>query len=451
MNILVLNGSPKGEKSNTLKITKAFLEGLCSKQYHNVNMVNISEKDIQHCRGCFLCWTKAPGRCVIKDDMEELLEQYIKADLLIWSFPLYYFGMPSKMKAFLDRTLPTNLPYMRVNKKGTCGHPSRYDLSQQRYVLISTCGFCNVENNYDPLFRQFEIMFGDKLTKIICLEGELFSVPQLEGRTAEYLRYARQAGKEFAAQGKFSASTQKKLSELLYPPEAYVEMANAGWEVSHSQEKDTKDKSLNFMRQMAAVYKPQSCSKEAVIEFYFTDLNKTYQLYLTREKCILKTDDFLPYTTRIETDFDLWQQISQGKVNGAAALMEKGYRVLGAFETMLKMDDYFGTRKSVPEDKPKANNLGILLLPWIALWVLLPINKVWAGIAGIAICSLIPLLAYKFRLTIYDRIGIVKYFGFLYCKIYPYSLFIVPSLWFKVVAILLLYNSLDGLVFKQGL
>src|SRR5690606_8237534 len=100
----------------------------------------------------------------------------IKADLLIWSFPLYYFGMPSKMKAFLDRTLPTNLPYMRVNKKGTCGHPSRYDLSQQRYVLISTCGFCNVENNYDPLFRQFEIMFGDKLTKIICLEGELFSV-----------------------------------------------------------------------------------------------------------------------------------------------------------------------------------------------------------------------------------------------------------------------------------
>lgn len=125
-----------------------------------------------------------------------------------------------------------------------------------------------MENNYDPLFRQFEIMFGDKLTKIICLEGELFSVPQLEGRTAEYLRYARQAGKEFAAQGKFSASTQKKLSELLYPPEAYVEMANAGWEVSQSQEKDTKDKSLNFMRQMAAVYKPQSCSKETVIEFY---------------------------------------------------------------------------------------------------------------------------------------------------------------------------------------
>lgn len=52
MNIFVLNGSPKGKRSNTFKITTAFLDGLSSKQ-HNINIVNISEKDIQHCRGCF--------------------------------------------------------------------------------------------------------------------------------------------------------------------------------------------------------------------------------------------------------------------------------------------------------------------------------------------------------------------------------------------------------------
>lgn len=107
--------------------------------------------------------------------------------------------MPSKIKAFLDRLLPTNLPYMNIDEDGTCSHPSRYDLSHQRYVLISTCGFCAVENNYDALLRQFEIMFGDKLTKIICPEGELFSVPQLEGRTSEYLYYAKQARIEFVS------------------------------------------------------------------------------------------------------------------------------------------------------------------------------------------------------------------------------------------------------------
>jgi multimeric flavodoxin WrbA len=214
MNILVLNGSPKGERSNNLKITRAFLDGMCSKQRHNINIVNISEKDIQHCRGCFTCWTKTPGKCVIKDEMGELIEQYINADLIVWSFPLYYFGMPSKIKAFLGRTLPTSLPYMTINEDGTSGHPPRYDLSHQRYILISTCGFYTVKNNYDALFRQFEIMFGEKLTKIICPEGELFSIAQLEGRISEYLYYAKKAGEEFAENDRISILMVSGLSVL---------------------------------------------------------------------------------------------------------------------------------------------------------------------------------------------------------------------------------------------
>ena len=244
MNILVLNGRPKGERSNTLKITKAFLDGVSSKQSHNINIVNISEKDVQHCRGCFACWTKTPGKCVIKDDMGELIEQYVRADLIIWSFPLYCFGMPSKIKAFLDRMLPTNLPYMRINEDGICNHPSRYDLSHQRYVLISTCGFCSVKNNYDALLCQFEIMFGDKLTKIICPEGELFSIPQLEGKTSEYLYYAKLVGQEFAEYDRFSEHTQNKLSELMYPPDVFVQMANASWKINEASEnKDQNDRS----------------------------------------------------------------------------------------------------------------------------------------------------------------------------------------------------------------
>ncbi|MHB1652186.1 MAG: NAD(P)H-dependent oxidoreductase [Desulfitobacteriaceae bacterium] len=410
MNIFVLNGSPKGERSNTFKITTAFLEGLNSKQNHNIDIVNISKTSIKHCQGCFACWTNTPGKCVIKDDMAELIEQYIKADLIVWSFPLYYFGMPSKIKAFLDRMLPTNLPYMDLNEDGTSGHPSRYDLSHQRYVLISTCGFYTTKNNYDALFRQFEIIFGDKLTKIICSEGELFRVPQLEGRTSEYLSYAKQAGEEFAEHGSFSGDTQNKLSELLYPPNVFVEMADTSWEINEpSANNNLQDKSYNFMRQMAAIYNSQDYTKDVVIEMYFIDLDKTYQLCLGKEKCIIKTDDFTSYTTRIETTFELWLQISEGKINGAEAMMKKQYKVLGDFNTMLKMDDYFGTRKPIPKVESKQNktNMSILLFQWIALWVLLPINEIWGGVAGIVICSVVPLLTYKFRLTVYDKISIV--------------------------------------------
>ena len=204
--------------------------------------------------------------------------------------------------------------------------------------------------------------------------------------------------------------TQNKLSELLYPPNVFVEMADASWEINESSaNSNLQDKSCNFMRQMAAIYNSQGYTKDCVIEMYFIDLDKTYQLCLGKEKCIIKTDDFTVYTTRIETTFELWLQISEGKINGAEAMMKKQYKVLGDFNTMLKMDAYFGTRRPIlkAESKQNKTNMNILLFQWIALWVLLPINEIWGGVTGIIICSIVPLLTYKFRLTAFDKISIL--------------------------------------------
>ena len=406
----MLNGSPKGESSNTLKVTTAFLDGLNSNKKHYIEVVNISKAKIDHCHGCFACWTKTPGKCVIKDDMEGLIEKYIKADLIVWGFPLYYFGMPSKIKAFLDRLLPTNLPYMDLNADGTSGHAPRYDLSHQSYVLISTCGFYATKHNYDALISQFEIMYGDKLTKIIRTEGELLKVPQLESRISQYLTHVKEAGKEFSKQGSIEVDTQEKLNELLYSPEVFIKMADANWVISEpSINNKPQDKSNNFIKQMAAIYNSDGYLKDIVIEMYFGDIDKTFQLCLGKKECFVKTDNFTPYTTRIETTFELWLQISEGKVNGPEAMMQGKYKVLGDFDTMLKMDNYFGTKKSVPKIEEKLNktNMSILLLQWIALWVLLPINVIWGGAAGIIICCIVPLLTYKFKLTFYDRISSV--------------------------------------------
>ena len=57
-------------------------------------------------------------------------------------------------------------------------------------------------------------------------------MPQLKGRISEYLSYAKQAGEDYAEHGNFSGDTQNKLSELLYPPDVFVEMANAHWEIN---------------------------------------------------------------------------------------------------------------------------------------------------------------------------------------------------------------------------
>ena len=85
---------------------------------------------------------------MIKDDMQEVLDKLLWADITIWSFPLYYFSVPGKLKTLMDRQLPMVLPFMeRSAESGS--HPTRYDMSSKRNVLISTCGFYTTEGNYD--------------------------------------------------------------------------------------------------------------------------------------------------------------------------------------------------------------------------------------------------------------------------------------------------------------
>jgi hypothetical protein len=70
---------------------------------------------------------------------------------------------------------------------------------------------------------------------------------------------------------------------------------------------------------MSVLYKPHGQDTEIVVEFYFTDLEKTYQLVLEKTKCMFKEKDFLPFTLRIETSFEVWAAISDGKLSGVRA------------------------------------------------------------------------------------------------------------------------------------
>ena len=344
MNIFVINGSPRGKSSNTMKLTNAFLDGINTVGTHTVEIITVADKNIDHCRGCFYCWEKTPGKCFIKDDMSDIFEKYINAEIVIWSFPLYYYGMPSKVKALLDRLLPNTLPDIVIKDDGSAGHPARNNLQGQKHILISSCGFFTVKNNYEALVKQFEIIFCNRLTKILCPQSELFRVPQLSERTGEYLSYVKDAGKEYMQSGAFSDNTQQKLSELLFPAEQFVQMANLNWKRSGME--SPSDDAARLLRQMSAIYKPHGNDKDIVFEFYFTELNKTYQLVLGKTECIFKDADFLPYTLRIETPFEVWKDISEGKLDGRDALFQHKYLVKGDFSTITYLSDCFSQKKT---------------------------------------------------------------------------------------------------------
>ena len=230
MKVLVVNGSPRGEKSSTMCITRAFLEGA---GWTDVETIDISKSEINGCRGCFSCWSKTPGKCVIKDSMAEYLPKIVEASLVIWSFPLYACYFPGQMKNFMDRLIPLSLPYMDKSAESG-GHPLRYDLSNMQQFYISTCGFWTAEGNYDSiiaLFKRGNPEINHKEFSIFTGQGGVFEAGEEAAEcTDPYLEIVRQAGKEYAADG-ISVEVQNALSEPMLPREVYEGFADGSWEI----------------------------------------------------------------------------------------------------------------------------------------------------------------------------------------------------------------------------
>ena len=89
MKILVLNGSPKREKSDTMHITRAFLEGMQAASPQDIHIIDVIDKHIEYCTGCFAC-KRNGGTCIHDDDMRDILNEILESDLLLFSFPLSY-------------------------------------------------------------------------------------------------------------------------------------------------------------------------------------------------------------------------------------------------------------------------------------------------------------------------------------------------------------------------
>lgn len=229
MNVLIINGSPRGKKSNTYKLTCAFLEGMKENHELTIDEIDVSQLHIHHCLGCFSCWYKNPGICCIKDEMEDILQKKVNADIVIWSFPLYYYSVPGQLKILIDRQLPILKPYIidRKDGFGNGGHLGRYDLSHQKNILISTCGFYTAKGNYDSVISLFNHILGlNNYESIFCGQGELFRISYFKDLTNKYLYDVQQAGKEFM-NGQITSTTRKHLNDLFLPKEVFEKMANS--------------------------------------------------------------------------------------------------------------------------------------------------------------------------------------------------------------------------------
>lgn len=81
---------------------------------------------IKKCVGCFGCWVKTPGTCVIRDNYGDMGEWLAKSDEVIIISKCFYGGYSPFVKNVLDRSISYIHPYF-ATRNNEMHHKKRYN------------------------------------------------------------------------------------------------------------------------------------------------------------------------------------------------------------------------------------------------------------------------------------------------------------------------------------
>lgn len=109
-NVLVISASPrKGGNSDTL--CDEFVRG-AEEAGHKAEKVFLCDRKIHYCTGCGAC--QSSHECILKDDMADVLDRMVRADVIVMATPVYFYTMNAQMKTLIDRTVPR---YAEISNK----------------------------------------------------------------------------------------------------------------------------------------------------------------------------------------------------------------------------------------------------------------------------------------------------------------------------------------------
>lgn len=99
--VLILSSSPrKGGNSDLL--CDQFISG-AQETGHHAEKIFLKDKKINYCTGCGTCIDRKKN-CSQKDDMAEILDKMVEADVIVMATPVYFYTMCGQLKTLIDRT-----------------------------------------------------------------------------------------------------------------------------------------------------------------------------------------------------------------------------------------------------------------------------------------------------------------------------------------------------------
>jgi multimeric flavodoxin WrbA len=68
----------------------------------STRLLELGAKKIAPCMSCHKC-AGTRGECIVQDDFQSIRDQWVRADVILYSVPVYHLGIPGQLKCFLDR------------------------------------------------------------------------------------------------------------------------------------------------------------------------------------------------------------------------------------------------------------------------------------------------------------------------------------------------------------
>lgn len=98
--IVVITGSPR-KKGNSIAMTDAFIQS-AEQLGHTVTRFDAADKRLTGCHACETCF-KTGKACSFDDDFNTVAPAILEADAVVFTMPVYWYSIPSQIKAVIDR------------------------------------------------------------------------------------------------------------------------------------------------------------------------------------------------------------------------------------------------------------------------------------------------------------------------------------------------------------
>jgi multimeric flavodoxin WrbA/putative sterol carrier protein len=351
MKVLAVNSGPRGGKeSYIVMMLNPLLEGM-REAGADVEVVNLREKNIKNCIGCFTCWTKTPGSCILKDDMtKELFPKWLASDLVVYATPLYYHTINAAMSKFWERTLPVLLPFFEQDSEGNTSHPMRCKVPAT--VLLSVCGFPEATefNALAEFLSSTRHKDSQAVATIFRAGASLLTSPVLQNKANDVLAATKQAGRELVGGLKISPETMARITQPLGNLESFAKMGNIYWRTCISEgvtPKEFGDKNMvprpasleDFMFMFPFRLNAKAAGdRKVVLQFKFSgDVEDTCHFTIENGRVSAIPGKCEKPDLIIETPFNLWMDIMTRKADGSKMFMEQKYKVQGDMALMMQL------------------------------------------------------------------------------------------------------------------